>query len=159
MNSFYLLLIFIAGLFHATANRAFGVPAETINSKHHLSSLQSPLVPSPIMVDETKWLLNALEKAHYKKLSIDDLDKKLFLENYLKNLDKQKLFFTRPELEVFTSRYEPTLLTYLKQGNLFPAFEIYDSYRKNALSRLTHSINLLSQNSYLDNNESYLLFM
>ena len=157
MNSFYFLLIFIAGLFHATANRAFGVPAETINSKHHPSSLQSPLVPSPIMVDETKWLLNALEKAHYKKLSIDDLDKKLFLENYLKNLDKQKLFFTRPELEVFTSRYEPTLLTYLKQGNLFPAFEIYDSYRKNALSRLTHSINLLSQNTYLDNNESYLV--
>ena len=155
MNSFCLLLIFIAGSFHAIANRAFGVPAETIDLRDNHSSLQSPLVPSPIMVDETKWLLNALEKAHYKKLSIDDLDKKLFLENYLKNLDKQKLFFTRQELEEFTSRYEPTLLTYLKQGNLFPAFEIYDSYRKNALSRLSHSIGLLSRNSYLDNNESY----
>ena len=155
MNSFFLLLIFIAGSFLATANRASGVPVETLHSSHNNSSLQSPLVPSPIMVDETKWLLNALEKAHYKKLSIDDLDKKLFLENYLKNLDKQKLFLTRPELEEFISRYEPTLLTYLKQGNLFPAFEIYDSYRKNALSRLSHSIGLLSRNSYLDNNESY----
>jgi carboxyl-terminal processing protease len=155
MNSFCLLLIFIAGSFHAIANRASGVPTETIDLKDNHSSLQSPLVPSPIMVDETKWLLNALEKAHYKKLSIDDLDKKLFLENYLKNLDKQKLFFTRQELEEFTSRYEPTLLTYLKQGNLFPAFEIYDSYRKNALSRLSHSIGLLTGNSYLDNNESY----
>ena len=155
MNSFCLLLIFIAGSFHAIANRASGVPTETIDLRDNHSSLQSPLVPSPIMVDETKWLLNALEKAHYKKLSIDDLDKKLFLENYLKNLDKQKLFFTRQELEEFTSRYEPTLLTYLKQGNLFPAFEIYDSYRKNALSRLSHSIGLLSRNSYLDNNESY----
>ena len=155
MNSFCLLLIFIVGSFHATAKKAFGVPVETIRSNHNHSSQQSPLVPKPIMVDETKWLLNALERAHYKKLSIDDLDKKLFLENYLKNLDKQKLFFTRPELEEFISRYEPTLLTYLKQGNLFPAFEIYDSYRKNALSRLSHSIGLLSRNSYLDNNESY----
>jgi carboxyl-terminal processing protease len=155
MNSFCLLLIFIAGSFHAIANRAFGVPTETVDLRENHSSLQSPLVPSPIMVDETKWLINALEKAHYKKLSIDDLDKKLFLENYLKNLDKQKLFFTRQELEEFISRYEPTLLTYLKQGNLFPAFEIYDSYRKNALSRLSHSIGLLSRNSYLDNNESY----
>ena len=155
MNSFCLLLIFIAGSFHAIANRASGVPTGTLDLKDNHTSLQSPLVPSPIMVDETKWLLNALEKAHYKKLSIDDLDKKLFLENYLKNLDKQKLFFTRQELEEFTSRYEPTLLTYLKQGNLFPAFEIYDSYRKNALSRLSHSIGLLTGNSYLDNNESY----
>jgi carboxyl-terminal processing protease len=155
MNSFCLLLIFIAGSFHAIANRASGVPTETIDLKDNHTSLQSPLVPSPIMVDETKWLLNALEKAHYKKLSIDDLDKKLFLENYLKNLDKQKLFFTRQELEEFTSRYEPTLLTYLKQGNLFPAFEIYDSYRENALSRLSHSIGLLTRNSYLDSNESY----
>ena len=155
MNSFCLLLIFIAGSFHAIANRAFGVPTKTVDLRENHSSLQSPLVPSPIMVDETKWLINALEKAHYKKLSIDDLDKKLFLENYLKNLDKQKLFFTRQELEEFISRYEPTLLTYLKQGNLFPAFEIYDSYRKNALSRLSHSIGLLSRNSYLDNNESY----
>ena len=155
MNFICLLLIFIVGSFYATANKASGVPVKTINSSHNHSSQQSPLVPSPIMVDETKWLLNALEKAHYKKLSIDDLDEKLFLENYLKNLDKQKLFFTRPELEEFISRYEPTLLTYLKQGNLFPAFEIYDSYRKNALSRLSHSIGLLSRNSYLDNNESY----
>jgi len=155
MNFIRLFLIFIVGLFYATANKASGVPVEKINSSHNHSSQQSPLVPSPIMVDETKWLLNALEKAHYKKLSIDDLDKRLFLENYLKNLDKQKLFFTRPELEEFISRYEPTLLTYLKQGNLFPAFEIYDSYRKNALSRLSHSIGLLSRNSYLDNNESY----
>ena len=145
MNFICLFLIFIVGSFYATANKASGVPVKTINSSHNHSSQQSPLVPRPIMVDETKWLLNALEKAHYKKLSIDDLDKKLFLENYLKNLDKQKLFFTRPELEEFISRYEPTLLTYLKQGNLFPAFEIYDSYRKNALSRLSHSIGLLSR--------------
>ena len=40
-----------------------------------------------------------------QKLSIDDLDKKLFLENYLKNLDKQKLFYW-PELKSL-SRVSP----------------------------------------------------
>ena len=150
-----LLFFYIAGSSFAIAIDPPVFSSQAINSKQSYSAQPTPLVPSPIMVDETKWLLNALEKAHYKKLSIEDLNEKLFLENYLKNLDKQKLFFTAQDLEEFILRYEPTLLTYLKQGNLFPAFEIYDSYRKNALSRLNQSINLLSGIPKLDNNQSY----
>jgi len=155
LKACFLLFFYIAGSSFATAIDPPVFSSQAINSKQSYSAQSTPLVPSPIMVDETKWLLNALEKAHYKKLSIEDLNEKLFLENYLKNLDKQKLFFTAQDLEEFILRYEPTLLTYLKQGNLFPAFEIYDSYRKNALSRLNQSINLLSGIPKLDNNQSY----
>ena len=155
LKACFLLFFFIAGSSFAIAIDSPVFSSQAINSKKSHSAQPTPLVPSPIMVDETKWLLNALEKAHYKKLSIEDLNEKLFLENYLKNLDKQKLFFTAQDLEEFILRYEPTLLTYLKQGNLFPAFEIYDSYRKNALSRLNQSINLLSGIPKLDNNQSY----
>jgi len=155
LKACFLLFFYIAGSSFATAIDPPVFSSQAINSKQSYSAQPTPLVPSPIMVDETKWLLNALEKAHYKKLFIEDLNEKLFLENYLKNLDKQKLFFTAQDLEEFILRYEPTLLTYLKQGNLFPAFEIYDSYRKNALSRLNQSINLLSGIPKLDNNQSY----
>lgn len=155
LKACFLLFFYIAGSSFAIAIDPPVFSSQAINSKQSYSAQPTPLVPSPIMVDETKWLLNALEKAHYKKLSIEDLNEKLFLENYLKNLDKQKLFFTAQDLEEFILRYEPTLLTYLKQGNLFPAFEIYDSYRKNALSRLNQSINLLSGIPKLDNNQSY----
>ena len=155
LKACFLLFFYIAGSSFATAIDPPVFSSQAINSKQSYFAQPTPLVPSPIMVDETKWLLNALEKAHYKKLSIEDLNEKLFLENYLKNLDKQKLFFTAQDLEEFILRYEPTLLTYLKQGNLFPAFEIYDSYRKNALSRLNQSINLLSGIPKLDNNQSY----
>ena len=155
LKACFLLFFYIAGSSFAIAIDPPVFSSQAINSKQSYLAQPTPLVPSPIMVDETKWLLNALEKAHYKKLSIEDLNEKLFLENYLKNLDKQKLFFTAQDLEEFILRYEPTLLTYLKQGNLFPAFEIYDSYRKNALSRLNQSINLLSGIPKLDNNQSY----
>jgi len=155
LKACFLLFFYIAGSSFAIAIDPPVFSSQAINSKQSYSAQPTPLVPSPIMVDETKWLLNALEKAHYKKLSIEDLNEKLFLENYLKNLDKQKLFFTAQDLEEFILRYEPTLLTYLKQGNLFPAFEIYDSYRKNALYRLNQSINLLSGIPKLDNNQSY----
>ena len=155
LKACFLLFLFIAGSSFAIAIDPPVFSSQAINSKQIHSAQPTPLVPSPIMVDETKWLLNALEKAHYKKLSIEELNEKLFLENYLKNLDKQKLFFTAQDLEEFILRYQPTLLTYLKQGNLFPAFEIYDSYRKNALSRLDQSISLLTDIPKLDNNQSY----
>ena len=35
--------------------------------------IYEPLVPSALMSDETKWLLGALEKAHFKKLSITEV--------------------------------------------------------------------------------------
>ena len=79
----------------------------------------NPLVPNALMVEETKWLLSALEKAHFKKLTIDDLNATKFLEKYLQNLDKQKLFFEQKDVSAIINRYKSTLLVYLKQGNLF----------------------------------------
>jgi len=67
-------------------------------------AIYEPLVPNPLMSDETKWLLGALEKAHFKKLSISELDTALFLENFLTDLDKQKLFFTEQDLIRFKKK-------------------------------------------------------
>ena len=119
--------------------------------------IYEPLVPSALMSDETKWLLGALEKAHFKKLSISELDTGLFLEKFVTNLDKQKLFFTEQDLIRFKKRYQPTILTYLKQGNLFPAFEMYDEYRKLAIRRLNSVIASLSYAPDLESNETFTL--
>lgn len=115
----------------------------------------TPLIPSAFMADETKWLLGALEKAHFKKLSIRELDTTLFLENFISNLDKQKLFFTKSDISRFKTRYQPTILTYLRQGNLFPAFEMYEEYRNQAIERLKIVIESLNQAPDLDTNHSY----
>jgi carboxyl-terminal processing protease len=115
----------------------------------------TPLVPSSFMSDETKWLLSALEKAHYSKLSIKDLNRNQFLENFLENLDKQKLFFTSKDIQGFKQRYQQTLLTYLEQGNLYPAFEMYEDYRKKAIARLQDTTLLLVETPDVDNNYTF----
>ena len=51
------------------------------------------LEPTALMKHETKWLVEALEKAHYSKVSIKNLDGKSFIDHYLEKLDKQKLYF------------------------------------------------------------------
>lgn len=117
----------------------------------------NPLVPNALMVEETKWLLSALEKAHFKKLTIDDLNATKFLEKYLQNLDKQKLFFEQKDVSAIINRYKSTLLVYLKQGNLFPAFEIYDEYRSNALSRINNLLDNMPENIEIDQNNSFYI--
>jgi len=131
--------------------RNFPKSENLVIADHNLT----PLVPSPFMSDETKWLLSALEKAHYSKLSLNDLNIDEFLENFLENLDKQKLFLTYYDIQNFKQRYRTTLLTYLKQGNLYPAFEMYENYRKTAIARLNETSSLLVASPDLDTNFSF----
>ena len=64
-----------------------------------------PLEPTPLMKHETKWLIQALEQAHYNKVSLDDLNSSELLQSYFKKLDAQKLYFTAEEIEKIPSEF------------------------------------------------------
>jgi len=132
------------------------LPCESTEN-HDYEHRLTPLVPSILMNEETKWLLNALEKAHFKKLSIKDTNASGFLEDFISNLDKQKLFFNLQGVRNIIHRFEPTLLTYLQQGNLFPAFEIYEEYRKIALVRIEEVLGKIANDPPLDYNVSFVV--
>ena len=74
------------------------------------------LKPTNIMQQEAQWLIQALEKAHYNKVLISDLNSTSFLHSYIEKLDRQKLYFTKEEVNSFVSQYSPTIITYFKQG-------------------------------------------
>ena len=120
----------------------------------HLESA-TDLEPTALMKHETKWLVEALEKAHYSKVSIKNLDGKSFIDFYLEKLDKQKLYFINNDVEEFKKSYEATLVTFFEQGNLFPGFEIYNSYKQNSLERIDWAINYLDEFPNLESNRSY----
>ena len=116
---------------------------------------KNELQPTALMKHETKWLVEALEKAHYSKVSIKNLDRDGFIDHYLQKLDNQKLYFVNSEVEGFKKSYEPTLVTYFEQGNLFPGFEIYNSYKSNSLERIKWAIEFLTEYPKLDSNRTY----
>ncbi len=116
---------------------------------------KNELQPTALMKHETKWLVEALEKAHYSKVSIKNLDRDGFIDHYLQKLDNQKLYFINSEVEGFKKSYEPTLVTYFEQGNLFPGFEIYNSYKSNSLERIKWAIEFLTEYPKLDSNRTY----
>ena len=113
------------------------------------------LEPTALMKHETKWLVEALEKAHYSKVSIKNLDSMSFIDRYLEKLDKQKLYFLKQDVEKFRSSFDPTLVTFFEQGNLFPGFEIYNSYKQNSIERIEWAINYLDEFPDLESNRSY----
>ena len=118
------------------------------------SELQK-LEPNALMKHESKWLIQALEQAHFNKVFIEDLNAPLFLESFVKKLDRQKLFFSKSEIENYKTLYSTTLITYFKQGNLYPGFEIYNDYKTKAITRLSWAVEELSTDINFDQNISY----
>ena len=93
------------------------------------------MYPTALMKHETQWLIKVLEEAHFNKLKIEDLNSTSFINNFVSKLDKQKLYFTKDEVEGFHKQYGLTVSAHLQQGNLLPGFEIYNNYRKKAIAR------------------------
>ena len=72
----------------------------------------------------------------------------------MNNLDKRKLSSPKKILMPTNLEYQQTLITYLKQGNLFPGFEVYREYQQKSLNRIAWSINLLKEPLDTESNQS-----
>ena len=112
------------------------------------------LYPTALMKHETQWLIKVLEEAHFNKLKIEDLNSTSFINKFVSKLDKQKLYFTKDEVEGFHKQYGLTVSTHLQQGNLLPGFEIYNNYKKKAIGRYNWVLAELDkkQNLFVDKN-------
>jgi carboxyl-terminal processing protease len=130
----------------------FVIPWSSVICQTDLAHIE----PTPLMKHEARWLVQALEQAHFSKVSIDKLEPEEFLASFLKKLDKQKLYFTQEDIDRFNKAYSPTLITFFKQGNLFPGFEVYNEYKKRSVKRLEWAISWVGGDEVkLDSNETY----
>lgn len=98
-----------------------------------------------LMQNETRATVALLERLHISKKQMADVDTKEVIITYCENLDPGKMYFTQAEVEEFVSRYGRSLDLYLTRGNLTPAFEIYQAFRKHVEERTASSIQSLNQ--------------
>lgn len=76
-------------------------------------------------------ILLKLQRRHYEKQDFDDKLSSQLLDEYLKNLDPNKIYFTQQDLlELEQYRYE--LDNGIRRGNLQPSFAIFNHYRQTA---------------------------
>ncbi len=118
---------------------------------------QSPITlqTSPKMREETKFLVFCMERAHFDKTAIQDLDLREFVREYMSNLDFMRLFFLAEDLQHYQDLFAPTADIMLHQGTMLPAFTIYDRFLERAKSRLAWIKERIKKPIDLSNKETF----
>ncbi|MDR2030246.1 MAG: carboxy terminal-processing peptidase [Puniceicoccales bacterium] len=101
------------------------------------------LAPTAQMHTETLYMVRCLAGVHYERRPISSLSQRDILLNYLDELDGQRLFFLRSDVDDILARYDLTLDIFLNSGSLKPAFAIYEKFSDRANERLNRVQELL----------------
>ncbi len=98
-------------------------------------TLASELAPTTQQTWTLRALVTELEENHYIDRRYNDAMSADHLDTYLERLDPSHLYFTAADVAEF-QRYATRLDDLGRQGELSPAFEIFDQYERRATERL-----------------------
>lgn len=77
-----------------------------------------------------------LEQTHYNRRPVDDSISKQFLQNYLDSLDYNHMILDAADAAEFEAKYATTLDDRVKDGDVEPAYEIFDRVLKRLEERV-----------------------
>lgn len=78
--------------------------------------------------EQTQWALELIRSNHYLKNEIQSIDGAQIIENFAENLDYSKLYFLRSDIKDYLFRFSESMEGFLENGNLYPAFVIYNDF-------------------------------
>lgn len=110
-----------------------------------LFALSNPVSAQQADFNEVgKQMAIMLQNSHFARLPYNAELGSKFLGDYLEELDSQKLYFTREDIDSFSAKYGDSLHTLILQGNsVEPATEIYALFKERVASRLAEAQKLL----------------
>jgi carboxyl-terminal processing protease len=103
-----------------------------------------------IAVAVARWL----EQAHYNREKIDDDMSLKLLETYLNQLDYNKLYLTREDVEGFRAKYGTELDNHILRGDLTPAREIFERYKQRVQDRVEKNKALAEKDYSFDSDKT-----
>ena len=103
------------------------------------SALYSPLSGEAVFADAAIELVEQLESKHYASVDIDDGFSSIVFDKYLDALDGSKLYLLASDVHRI-ARYRYTLDNSLAEGDLTPAYDIYNIYHQRVIDRLVYAI-------------------
>src|SRR4051794_11540971 len=103
-------------------------------------------VPTPAPVDQAtaKIVVKLLEQGHMAKPQINDEIASQWCKNFLKDLDPQKVYFVKADIDEFMAQ-ATTLDDKIKEGNLDFAKLVFERYVKRSDERLAAVLDMLKQ--------------
>ena len=90
-----------------------------------------------------------LQNSHFARLPYDAELSRRFLNDYLSDLDNQRLYFNAADVEMFEEKYADRLDQMLVRGNgMGPAVEIYNLFRQRVAERVAYTEALLEADEF-----------
>lgn len=112
----------------------------------------SPL-PRETLVDQA--IAGILERYHYNKAPLDQALSQLIFTHYLQNLDPNRSYFLQSDIDSFAP-YRDALDDAIRNGNLRPAFTIYNVYQQRVQQRIQYALGLLAKEPDFKVKESFV---
>lgn len=114
-------------------------PSIDLEGELDANALYSPLSGEAVFADAAIELVEQLESKHYASVDIDDGFSSLVFDKYLDALDGSKLYLLASDVQRI-ARYRYTLDNSLAEGDLTPAYDIYNIYHQRVIDRLVYAI-------------------
>ncbi len=114
------------------------------------------LEPSNAQIRATELVLKLMEEHHYKRIALDDTLSSKILDSYLVTLDPNRSYLLASDIARF-EQWRQRLDDGLKQGDLFPAFSMFNGFHRRVQERVRFAIQLLDGSFDFSVNEDYEL--
>ncbi len=122
--------------------------------ENRASDLPGELQPTQPQRKTQELVTQILTQFHYRKITLDDSLSAKIWDAYLKEVDGNKWYFTADDVRGF-EKYRYQMDEALPQGNLRPAYEVYNLYLKRVHDRNQALTNLLDKPFDFSVNETY----
>lgn len=114
------------------------------------------IVPAKYLSSEDEIINTILTRYHYSKFSLDDSLSNVIFNRYLKSLDYNRSYFLASDIDKF-DKYKFELDNDIKDGNLSPAYKIFNVFRQRVNERLDYAESLLKKGFDFNKSETLRL--
>ncbi|MBI3481727.1 MAG: carboxy terminal-processing peptidase [Bacteroidetes bacterium] len=103
------------------------------------------LKPKPVYGREARVISYILDTQHYRKITLNDSLSAAILQQYIKELDNNRMFFLTSDIQAF-DKYKTVIDDLTKKEDVTPAYEVYAVFQKRYQERMDYLFkNLLNQ--------------
>jgi len=143
-------------LFFILAVNCYSQDPSLVLSKDHSIDTNKVILPDETYRRISQVITQYLTLYHYKKQKLNDSLSSVIFDQYLSSLDNNKLYFLKSDIANF-EKYRYQLSNFIKEGNLAPAYDIFNVYKKRLGERIKYVDILLKKEFDFNVNESITL--
>ena len=136
--------IFVLVLLVIAANIFLARTLKLKNSAVDLKDTSVTVRPMKYMSTEDELITTILQRYHYRKFKLDDSLSNIILNRYLKSLDNNRMYFYASDIADF-DKYKNQLDNDIQDGDLHPAFKIFNVFKDRINNRIDYSEQLLKK--------------